>query len=210
MARLQVILSATLATTLICLAVFWYWLSDSAWGGAMPFYVWVKLYAVLLPSQFWLFAEEVLDPRQARRLFAPIGAGGILGGIVGSGVATVLADHGLEARLLLIIAAVAVAAAAGSGWLQRKSRETEPDGAAHGRGGRGCWRRCRSRHRADVRRGRCLGIRHLPRHAALRSAFGSLTRRGSRTGLGALPGAASPAPPLTTLRRRLSDTQAAR
>ncbi len=111
MARLQVILSATLATTLICLAVFWYWLSDSAWGGAMPFYVWVKLYAVLLPSQFWLFAEEVLDPRQARRLFAPIGAGGILGGIVGSGVATVLADRGLEARLLLIIAAVAVAAA---------------------------------------------------------------------------------------------------
>jgi len=108
--RLQTVLSATLAVTLICLAGFWYWL-DSAASGAMAFYVWVKVYAVLLPSQFWLFAEEVLDPRQARRLFAPIGAGGIFGGIVGSAAATVLGSTGLGARLLLVIAAVAIGAA---------------------------------------------------------------------------------------------------
>ena len=34
MARLQAVLSATLAATLICLAGFWYWLGDSEWGGA--------------------------------------------------------------------------------------------------------------------------------------------------------------------------------
>ena len=110
-ASMQTVVSATLAAAVVCLGGFWYWLGGRESGGAMAFYVWVKVYAVLLPSQFWLFAEEVLDPRQARRLFAPIGAGGILGGVMGSVAATAFGNVGLEARSLLIGAAVAVAAA---------------------------------------------------------------------------------------------------
>ncbi len=100
----------TLAATIASLGGFWYLLTAAPAAGALAFYVWVKVYAVLLPSQFWLLSEEYLDPRQARRLFGPIGAGGVLGGIVGSAAAAGLAGV-VGTRALLFIAAFAVVVA---------------------------------------------------------------------------------------------------
>ncbi len=110
MANLQRIVQATLVGSLVCLAGFWFWLSGTVYVGALAFYIWVKVYAVLLPSQFWLLAEEFLDPRQARRLFGPIGAGGVFGGIVGSAAAAAIAAL-LGAEYLLVVAAMALAGA---------------------------------------------------------------------------------------------------
>ena len=42
-------------------------------------YVWVGIFAVLIPSQVWTLAGTVFDTRQAKRLFSLIGGGGIVG-----------------------------------------------------------------------------------------------------------------------------------
>ena len=104
--------SVTLLAAVAGIAGFWLWmrLAGPSSAPSVVFYVWVKVYGVLLPSQFWLLTEESLDPRQAKRLFAPIGAAGILGGIVGSAAAGWLAAP-LGTRSLLLIAAGVVIAA---------------------------------------------------------------------------------------------------
>ena len=100
----------TLVFLIVNLLGFW-WLLPRAGSWILAlFYIWVKLYAVLLPSQFWLLANELLDPRKARRLFAPLGAGGILGSIAGSAMAGWLANP-LGTRDLLLAAAVTLVAA---------------------------------------------------------------------------------------------------
>jgi len=111
-ANLQRIIGATLAATVACLVGFWFLLPRSVGAGPLVFYVWVKVYAVLLPSQFWLLSEELLNPRQARRLFGPIGTGGVLGGICGSALAVSIAATLGTGALLLCAVAVIVAAAA--------------------------------------------------------------------------------------------------
>jgi len=109
-ANLQRVVRMTLSVTLACLVGFWLWLSWAEGSGALAFYVWVKVYAVLLPSQFWLLSEEILDPRQARRLFGPVGAGGVLGGIVGSALAAAVAGT-IGTTYLLLGAGIMLAGA---------------------------------------------------------------------------------------------------
>jgi AAA family ATP:ADP antiporter len=69
---------------------------------AIGLYLWVALFGVLAASQFWLIANLIFDIRQAKRLFGPIGAGAITGGIVGGYVANIVAgNYGFQPLLLL-------------------------------------------------------------------------------------------------------------
>ncbi len=56
------------------------------------FYFFGLILGILVISQFWTLANEVYDPRQAKRLFGFIGGGASLGGIAGS--SPVAAGHG--------------------------------------------------------------------------------------------------------------------
>jgi AAA family ATP:ADP antiporter len=127
----------TLVFLIVNLLAFW-WLLPRAgdWILAL-FYIWVKLYSVLLPSQFWLLANELLDPRKARRLFAPLGAGGILGSIAGSAMAGWLAQP-LGTRDLLLAAAVTLVAAIATLQIVAATSSRDPAGRnlvdVHGKG----------------------------------------------------------------------------
>jgi len=55
---------------------------DQPWVVAL-YYVWLGMAFAIAVSQVWSYANHVFDPRQARRLFAFIGAGGLLGAIPG-------------------------------------------------------------------------------------------------------------------------------
>ena len=69
------------------LVVFWLWFqSGSAWAST-GFYFFGLILGILVISQFWTLANEVYDPRQAKRIFGFIGAGSSLGGIAGSSLA---------------------------------------------------------------------------------------------------------------------------
>jgi AAA family ATP:ADP antiporter len=74
---------------------------------AVGLYLWVALFGVLAASQFWMMASLVFDVRQAKRLFGPIGAGAIAGGIAGGYLATIIAgSFGIRALLFVAIAAL--------------------------------------------------------------------------------------------------------
>lgn len=71
---------------------------------AIGLYLWVALFGVLAASQFWMMASMVFDIRQAKRLFGPIGAGAIAGGIAGGYLANIIAvSYGTQ--YLLFVAA---------------------------------------------------------------------------------------------------------
>jgi ATP/ADP translocase len=72
------------------------------------FYVWVAIFSVLVVTLFWLVANDLYRPREAKRLFGFIGSGGILGGIVGSSIAAVGAQVVGTENLLLLSAGVLV------------------------------------------------------------------------------------------------------
>ena len=59
---------------------------DKYWVVAL-YYVWLGMAFAIAVSQVWSYANHIFDPRQARRLFAFIGAGGLLGAIPGGLVA---------------------------------------------------------------------------------------------------------------------------
>ncbi len=56
-------------------------------AGALLLYIWVGIFAVLLPSQVWSLAGAVFHTRQAKRVFSLIGSGVILGAALGGSFA---------------------------------------------------------------------------------------------------------------------------
>jgi len=112
---------------------FW-WAFPRGWPW-LPYvlYVWISLVYVMNVSQFWAFSSYVLDPRQAKRLFGFIGAGGLLGGVAGGQVAKVVADVA-DTRSTFLVAAVIIALAASLIWIVQL-RHPAADGPATGAAG---------------------------------------------------------------------------
>jgi AAA family ATP:ADP antiporter len=61
------------------LLLFWLMFRQNSAIWFYVLYVWVSLFGAITASQFWLLATHVFDAREARRVFAWIGVGGILG-----------------------------------------------------------------------------------------------------------------------------------
>ncbi|PYX91168.1 MAG: hypothetical protein DMG67_10915, partial [Acidobacteria bacterium] len=65
------------------------------------FYVWVKIFGVLVPTQIWTLANYVLTTREAKRVFGMVGGGGIAGWIFsGFFSKTIAKTLGTESLLL--------------------------------------------------------------------------------------------------------------
>jgi AAA family ATP:ADP antiporter len=76
--------SCTIIFLISNLMVFWWLLARGDQWVYIVFYFWGAVFAVLLPTQGWFFSYRIYAPRAARRVFALLGAGGILGGVAGS------------------------------------------------------------------------------------------------------------------------------
>jgi ATP:ADP antiporter, AAA family len=92
--------------------LFWFaWMIDAAWVSA-AFYVFNRILGILLISQFWTLANDVYDPRQARRIFGFIGGGASLGGAMGAGLTTwTVQNIGVNSLLLVSAAGIGACAA---------------------------------------------------------------------------------------------------
>ena len=86
------------------MVLFW-WLYGYVWPWPrFLFYVWISIVTLLVFSQFWSWASQLLDPRQARRLFAFVLSGALVGGVAGGQVATMV-TRWIDARATLLAAA---------------------------------------------------------------------------------------------------------
>ncbi|MFQ5865814.1 MAG: Npt1/Npt2 family nucleotide transporter [bacterium] len=83
--RLNKLILGTTLFLMSNLVIFWWLLTidiNSAWL-YYGLYVWTSIYGILTTSQFWLLANYIYNPREAKRLFPLLAAGAILGGISG-------------------------------------------------------------------------------------------------------------------------------
>ena len=102
------VISTTVSVICTGLLFFWWQMAGDAPGWvAAGFYVWVAIATALVLTQLWSLTNTFLDARQARRLFGFIGAGSLLGGVVGGQVASLTRDEPRHA--LLVAAAMLIA-----------------------------------------------------------------------------------------------------
>ncbi len=78
----MLILAGTLLHVFGLVLFFYFFGLGHKWVAAL-YYIWLGMAFAIAVSQFWTYANHVFDPRQARRLFAFIGAGGLLGAMLG-------------------------------------------------------------------------------------------------------------------------------
>jgi AAA family ATP:ADP antiporter len=104
----QAIIPVSLVGLAVVLAIFWGLFQTGAEWVAASFYVFGRLFGILLISQFWTLANDIYDARQARRIFGFIGGGASLGGIAGGSITTFTASAVGTTNLLLVGAAVLI------------------------------------------------------------------------------------------------------
>ena len=89
------------------LLLFWFLFTTiGADWVAVAFYVLAAILGILLISQFWTLANDVYDPRQAKRIFGFIGGGASLGGASGAALTTFLIESLGAKQMLLLSAAI--------------------------------------------------------------------------------------------------------
>ncbi len=115
-----------------------FWFLFTAVGAdwvAVAFYVLALILGILLISQFWTLANDVYDPRQAKRIFGFIGGGSSLGGATGAGLTRFLVESiGAKNMLLVSAAIMAVCFAIVVFIVRREERAGASDATQDGRG----------------------------------------------------------------------------
>ncbi len=105
----------TIGTLLLCIVTvlaFWWFAQTQPRLTSPVLYVWVSMYGGIAVAQVWILVGNLFTVREAKRAFGPIGAGGLLGAIVGSACAThVIVSYGAVHVLLFVIALIIAAIA---------------------------------------------------------------------------------------------------
>jgi AAA family ATP:ADP antiporter len=105
--RLLGLYSLIRVTSLIAISnllAFWWLVERPGVAWFYVLYIWVSLFGATTASQAWSLATQVFDAREARRAFAWIGLGGVVGGIGGGVITRFLAPRWGTVSLLPICA----------------------------------------------------------------------------------------------------------
>jgi AAA family ATP:ADP antiporter len=102
------VIPATLGSMAVVLVGFWVLFKTAGEWVSVAFYLLGLILGILLISQFWTLANDIYDPRQAKRVFGLIGGGSSLGGISGAGLTTLVVNRLGTGNLLLVSSAILV------------------------------------------------------------------------------------------------------
>ena len=103
--------------------VVFYLLGAAGVHVGIAFFLWVGVFAVVIPAQFWAFANDVYDPERGKRLFPIVGIGSALGAWAGAALASVLFARIGPYPLLLLAAAGLTASVLLTRWIDRRVRK---------------------------------------------------------------------------------------
>jgi len=87
------------------------------------FYVFIAVIATLATSQFWLLVSELFTVLEAKRAFAKVSGGGLLGALLGAGLARVVSARFGDGALLWLGAGLFLIAGMAAGWSRGFSME---------------------------------------------------------------------------------------
>ena len=102
------VIPATLGSMALVLVGFWVLFRTSGEWVSVAFYLLGLILGILLISQFWTLANDIYDPRQAKRVFGLIGGGSSLGGMTGAGLTTLVVSRLGTSNLLLVSSTILV------------------------------------------------------------------------------------------------------
>ena len=107
--RINVVLG-TCAIIIGCLLLFYPQLNNSGFLPAFAFYVFVDMLSVILVEQFWSLTNTIYTTESGRRWYGLIATGGLLGGVAGGSLSSVLISQlKLDTTDLLLVAAGIIA-----------------------------------------------------------------------------------------------------
>ncbi|HET6795877.1 MAG TPA: Npt1/Npt2 family nucleotide transporter [Gemmatimonadales bacterium] len=115
------LLNTVTAFFVACLFLF-YGLVKGGVPVGVVFFLWVGIFNLMIPAQFWSFANDIYTKDQGERLFAIVVFGGSLGAVVGSAATGRLIPLIGIAQLLLVAAALLVVAVAISNVVDARER----------------------------------------------------------------------------------------
>ncbi len=121
-------ISLSLVFFIVCLFLFWF-LFDlghkrQIWEGVYTIYwIWSDIFLATSVTQFGILFNDLMQPRQARRLIGFFVNGGLLGGIVGSLLARFLAKPMGTHNLILLCPGFLIVCL----WIVREVPKTHPD-----------------------------------------------------------------------------------
>jgi ATP:ADP antiporter, AAA family len=88
---------------------------------AVAFYIFVDILSVVLVEQFWSLTNSIYSSREGKSWYGFIGTGGLLGGVLGGGVAALILKHTrLQTPDLLLVAAAIILVILALTWLMAR------------------------------------------------------------------------------------------
>jgi AAA family ATP:ADP antiporter len=110
--------------------VVFYLLAAAGVRIGVAFFLWMGVFAVVMPAQFWAFANDVYDAERGKRLFPIVGVGSALGAWAGAALASALFASLGPYPLLLLAAAGLTGTVSLTRWIDRRERRTRTAAAA--------------------------------------------------------------------------------
>jgi len=92
---------------------------------AIPFFIWIGIFSLMIVAQFWAFANDIYSKDQGERLFAIVGFGASLGAVAGARIADRLIGPFEVEQLMLVGAAVLIASLMLTNRINRDNRQTQ-------------------------------------------------------------------------------------
>ena len=117
----NVYISSSLLFFSAVLILFWIFYENGGRAYSYLFWFWSELFIAASITQFWVLVNDLYHPRQAKRLVGFFVSGGLLGGITGALLTSILATR-LETRGLLLICPFFLVSCASFVYLVRRFR----------------------------------------------------------------------------------------
>ena len=110
--------------------IIFYLLGSAGVHVGIAFYLWIGIFNMMMPAQFWAFANDLFSTERGKRLFPIVGMGASIGALLGAFLATRYFAGAGPYVLMLIAAGGLMLPIVFTLWVNRRERDSGRDKAA--------------------------------------------------------------------------------